>query len=125
MPKIDEWHIQRALRIFLDGVPERGIAGHALPGVEWWHTPNSGEGRSAFQGKRLKDAGVKPGVHDVLAYYQRQLYALELKDDEGVLSPEQISWGRRMAAQGALVAWANSLPAARAQLFAWGLTKIC
>lgn len=121
MPKPAEWQIQNAVRIWLDGVPDKDIRGHALPGVEWWHTPNEGKGRTAWQGKQLKDAGVKRGVHDVMVFHQRQLYCLELKDENGTYEPDQISWGERMAAQGAKVACVYSFAEAKAQLIAWGL----
>lgn len=125
MPRISEWQIQNALRIHLDGVPEKGIAGHAKPGVKWWHPPNGGTRRDAFEGKRFRDIGVKSGVYDVHLFYQRQLYVLELKDETGKLSAAQIAWGREMAEQGAEVAWANSLERARAWLWHWGLTSKC
>ncbi len=117
MPRITEFDIQRAVCIYLEK--------YAHPGVVWWHTPNSGEGRSAFQGKRLKDAGVKPGVHDLIFFLRGALFILELKDEDGTLSKAQENWRDRMVAQGAHAAWANSLADARSQIFAWGLTSAC
>lgn len=116
MPKISEWHIQRAVCIHL--------AAYKMPGVEFWHTPNGGA-RSAIEGKRFKDTGVMPGVHDLLFFYVGRLFILELKDADGVLSAEQESWRDRMVAQGAIAGWANSLAVARAQIHAWGLTSVC
>jgi hypothetical protein len=58
------------------------------PGVVYWHTPNSGEGRSAFQGKTLKQQGVKAGIHDLL-FLWGGIFGLEMKKPGGVLSPAQ------------------------------------
>jgi hypothetical protein len=57
------------------------------PGVEFWHTPNGGERRDAFEGKRLKEMGVVAGVPDLLFLRPTQftegvfglLFGLELK----------------------------------------------
>lgn len=114
MPKITEYHIQRAVCIHLDA--------HKRPGVEYWHTPNGGSRRDAFEGKRLKEIGLKPGVSDLLLFYAGRLFCLELKDDTGALSTAQTDWGTRMQAQGAQWGWANSLAGARNQLYTWGLT---
>lgn len=70
MPTADEFAYQRAIVIWLrgnpgkDGVPRKQPA--LAPGVQFWHTPNGGERRDAFEGKRLKELGVLAGVHDLL-----------------------------------------------------------
>jgi len=112
----DEADIQRAFCIWLDG-------GALLPGVVYWHTPNSGEGRNAFQGKILKQQGVKAGIPDLL-FLWGGLYGLEMKKPGGVLSPAQRAMHARLTAAGLVgVATANSLEGARQVLRTWGLVS--
>jgi hypothetical protein len=70
MPKPDEFAYQKAMVIWLRGNPGRDgvprVAPALAPGVKFWHTPNGGERRDAFEGKRLKELGVWAGVHDLL-----------------------------------------------------------
>jgi hypothetical protein len=47
-----------------DGRPTKEPA--LAPGVECWHTANGGERRDAFEGKRLKESGVRAGIQDLL-----------------------------------------------------------
>lgn len=126
-PAVEEHHIQRALCLWLDGNPDANgiprVTPALLPGVVYWHTPNSGEGRSPFQGKILKQQGVKSGIPD-LVFLWGGLRGLELKRPGGVLSPAQRAMHPRLLAAGALaVATVDSLDAARAQLRTWGLVQ--
>lgn len=70
MPTPDEFQYQRAMVIWLQGNPDKSgqprTTPALAPGVEFWHTPNGGERRDAFEGKRLKELGVWAGVHDLL-----------------------------------------------------------
>lgn len=70
MPTPDEFAYQRAMVIWLQGNPSRDgkprTTPALAPGVRFWHTPNGGERRDAFEGKRLKEMGVLAGVHDLL-----------------------------------------------------------
>lgn len=97
----DEFDFQRAFCIWLDGNPDRDgvprVQPALAPGVVYWHTPNSGEGRSALQGKLLKQSGVKAGIHDLLFLRPTQftegvfglLFGMEWKKPGGVLSAAQ------------------------------------
>jgi len=114
MPKISEFQIQRAVCIHLRE--------HAHPDVVWWHTPNGGA-RDVREGVAFKQAGVLPGIPDLLFLHRGRLFGLELKDENGRLSASQIEIAGRLQAQGALWAWANSLAGAKAQLVAWGLVN--
>jgi hypothetical protein len=125
--KISEFQIQQAVCIWLDGNldPKTGIP-RTTPALKsdaiYWHTPNGGS-RNAIEGARLKQTGVKAGIFDLTFLRAGRLFALELKDDKGVLSPAQrIMWPRYEAAGAAGIAVANSLVAAKAQIFSWGLT---
>lgn len=97
-----EFDLQRAHFQWLVGWPDKnGIPTKRpalAPGVECWHTPNGGERRSAFEGKRLKEIGVQAGIHDL--FYLRPtdfgtfgrwglLFGQEWKKPGGVLSPAQ------------------------------------
>lgn len=118
-PQIEEHHIQRALCLWLDGSSTKPPA--LLPGVVYWHTPNSGEGRSAFQGKLLKQQGVRAGIPDLL-FLWGGLYGLEMKRPGGVLSPTQRAMHPRLLQAGAVaVATCDSLDGAKATLRSWGL----
>lgn len=115
MPAIQEFHIQRAVCIWLR------TPGVLVPGVVWWHTPNGGTRRDAFEGKRLAEMGLLPGFPD-LAFLWGGLSLLELKKERGTLSDAQIELHPRLIAAGARVATANSLATAKAAITAWGLT---
>jgi hypothetical protein len=117
VPKITEFDIQRAVCIHLEK--------HAHPDVVWWHTPNGGS-RDAREGARFKQIGVKAGIFDLSFLHRGKFYALELKDAVGKVSPAQLEMWERYAAAGvAGISWANSLLAARQQIYAWGLTAVC
>ena len=127
----DEFDIQRAWCLWYGGEqwaagPLKGtwkIQPAQLPGVEWWHTPNSGEGRDAFQGARLKQAGVKAGIHDILLLSNGRLYGLEFKKPGGVLSPAQRAMHPRLLAAGMVAsATVDSLEGAKAVVRSWRLT---
>lgn len=109
----EEFDVQRAFCIWLDGNPDRdGVPRTTpalIPGVEYWHTPNSGEGRSAFQGKMLKQSGVKAGIHDLLFLRPTDfgpygvfglLFGMEWKKPGGVLSPAQRAMHPRLMRAG-------------------------
>jgi hypothetical protein len=69
-PALQEFDYQRAFVLQLTGNPDRD--GHPrapvllAPGVKFWHTPNGGERRDAFEGKRLKEMGTQAGIMDLL-----------------------------------------------------------
>lgn len=118
---ISEYDIQRALCIWLDGNPDsNGVPRTTpalVPGAVYWHTPNGGH-RDAREGKRLKETGVKPGIHDLLFLHDGRLYGLELKAAGGSLSPAQrIMHPRLLAAGMAASCVADNLQDARAFLY--------
>lgn len=115
MPAITEFDIQRAVCIYLERC--------ALPDVVWWHTPNGGK-RVAFEAKRLKQMGVKPGIHDLLFLHRGRLFGLELKaPGEGPSDAQRQMHPRMLGAGMAASAVVDDLMAARAQIFAWGLSN--
>lgn len=104
MTAILEFDVHRAICIWLEGnldkhgSPRKTPA--LAPGVEFWHTPNGGERRDAFEGKRLKEMGVKAGVHDLLFLRQTNfgqhgtwglLFGMEIKKPDA----KRISLARR------------------------------
>lgn len=107
MPLPSEFDIQRAFTIWYKG--ERWAKGplagqwkaqpHQLPGVVAWHTPNGGERRDAFEGKRIKESGGEAGIHDYL-FLWGGLYGLEFKKPGGVLSQAQREMHPRLLAAG-------------------------
>lgn len=111
MPAIDEFALQRAFCIWLDGNLDRDgrprTAPALAPGVVYWHTPNGGT-RNAVEGKRLKETGVKAGIHDIFFLRPTQfqegvfglLFGMEWKKPGGVLSPAQQAMHPRLLAAG-------------------------
>lgn len=123
MPAPSEHEIQRAVCLWLDGYPGRPAA--LVHGAVYFHCPNGG-GRSAVEGARFKQAGVKPGVPDLLFLHAGRLFGLELKTATGNTSDAQhIMHARLVAAGAAGIAVANSLASAKAQIIAWGLAVSC
>ncbi len=108
-----EHQIQKALCLWLDG--------HAYPDVVWWHTPNGGA-RSAIEGKRFKETGVKAGIPDLFFLCAGRLYAIELKASGGTLSQSQKDMHLKLARAG-IAGWEchDSLEAAKATLIDWGI----
>lgn len=117
-PAILEHDLQRAIVLWLTGNPDRDgrprTTPALAPGVVFWHTPNGGERRDAFEGKRLKDLGTLAGVHDLLFLRPTQftegvfglLFGLELKKPGGrqppsrQLNPAQVALHPRLLAAG-------------------------
>lgn len=64
-----------------------------------WHTPN-GELRHIAVAEKLKRMGVLPGVADFLCFTLNRKVAIELKDDDGEQSDDQIRFEKRWRAIG-------------------------
>lgn len=65
------------------------------------HVPNGGY-RNKREAMELKASGVVPGTHDLLFFWQGQLYWFELKVGNNQQSPAQIKFGEVMTAHGAI-----------------------
>ena len=88
----------------------RAVIGHielrGVAGLVYFHVPNAP--RSAISGRKLKDMGMRAGVADLIMLHQGAAYALELKAENGHLSPQQrqflADWqyagGRAMVTRG-------------------------
>jgi hypothetical protein len=116
LPKpIDEYALQRAFVIWLTGNPDRDgkprTTPALAPGVEFWHTPNGGERRDAFEGKRLNDIGLKKGIHDLLFLRPTQfsegvfglLFGVEWKKPDAKRIPVKNRTPQRLAARADLL----------------------
>lgn len=64
---------------------------YGRPDIEWHHCPNGADRHPAVAAK-LKLLGVKKGVADIPLLIDGQAFALELKTEIGVLSPDQLDW---------------------------------
>jgi len=122
MPRTpSESEIQRAFTLWFKGEPGK-IAPAGKPGVIAWHTPNGGA-RSAIEGKRFKESGVEPGIHDYL-FLWGGLYGLEFKKPGGRLSEAQKQMHPRMIAAGMVAsATVDNLDDAKETVRQWGLTR--
>lgn len=132
-PPILEFDLHRAVVLWLTGNPDKSGTPRTTPalapGVVFWHTPNGGERRDAFEGKRLREMGVQAGVHDLLFLRPTQftegvfglLFGLELKKPGGAQPPtrqlskaQQAMHPRLMTAGMAASCVADNLDDARA-----------
>lgn len=111
---------------------QRAVVSHlrlcAASGVVWWHTPSGAKfgGKKSSRGVplqaiRLKEAGWKAGVSDILAFHKGKFYALELKAPGGRPTKEQLGFLSEVAREGGYVCVAEGIDRALAALEAWGL----
>lgn len=96
------------------------LAVRLVPGAFAFHVPNGGL-RSRVEAARMKGQGVVPGVPDIAIVAGGRVFFLELKSENGRLSPAQVECHDRLQATGAIVATAYGLDAALRQLETWGL----
>ncbi len=98
------------------------VAWRAAPDAFVFHVPNGGA-RSKTEAAIFSGLGVVPGVPDIIAIRGGKTFALELKRDDGRLSPAQRLTHDRMKAAGAAVAVAYGLDEALCQLESWGILR--
>jgi len=91
-------------------------------GVFAFHPANGGY-RLPVEAAVLKGLGLVPGVPDVIAIYQGQCFALELKAPGGCVSEQQRAVIAAMEAAGATCGIAEGLDAALRTLESWGLLR--
>ena len=105
---------------------QRAIFDHlrsrAAPGVFAFHPANGGF-RKPIEAKILVGLGVVAGVPDVIAIKGGRTYALEIKTEEGRLTPRQRETIEAMRAAGAFVCVVYGLNAAIKQIEQWGLVR--
>lgn len=115
-PPIDEFALQRAFCIFLDGNPDKDgrprVQPALAPGVVYWHTPNGGERRDGFEGMRLNQIGLKKGIHDIFFLRPTQftegvfglLFGIEWKKPDAKRTPLARRAPHHLEARSQLVA---------------------
>jgi hypothetical protein len=111
---MSEAAIQRTVIAHLQ---QRGIAG-----LVYVHVPNGGF-RKATEAKILKGQGVRAGCPDLLLWSHGKAFALELKTEQGRVSPAQRRFLEDLQGAGVHVAVAAGLDAALRTLEAWRLLK--
>ena len=84
----------------------------------WFHPANGGK-RNVIEAKKLKRMGVLPGVSDFIFLKDGQAFALELKSDEGRLTPKQSEFLERWQDSGGESAWTKGIDSAIAMLKHW------
>lgn len=67
------------------------LEAYARPDIEWHHVPN-GADRHPAVAKKMRLAGVKPGVADLMILIDGHQFAVELKTEIGTLSQVQLDW---------------------------------
>jgi len=68
----------------------------ALPAPGWWSSVGHERKQSPRAGQRQKAKGVRPGLPDVMIWYDGQFIAIELKTVTGRLSDTQIAFADAM-----------------------------
>lgn len=91
-----------------------------LPGMVWW---TSGDTRHSPETGRFNALAVKPGIPDVFALRDGQLFALGLRRETSRDGPPRFSMIEYLAAAGAQTAAAYNIKDALATLEEWGLLE--
>ena len=81
----------------------------ALPSDSVWFHPPNGGARSPVEAAIFKGLGVKPGVPDLVIVHRGRFIAIELKSEDGRLTPAQKAMHERLRLAGAVVTTAKSL----------------
>ena len=104
------------------------LAARGVPGLLYWHTPNSskmGGSRTKsgipYAALRLKFLGLLPGVSDLVFLHQGSFYALELKVAPNKPTPAQLDFIERVHQAGGYAMWAADIDTALHTLEGWGL----
>lgn len=110
--KLSEEQLQIQVAEFLD---------LALVNAVWWHTPNGGKRSKAVAGK-MKAAGQKAGIPDILILHEGSLHAIELKVPGNYLSSAQKAMKDRLEVHGLTnFEICRSLDEVQATLMAFGI----
>jgi len=86
-----EDRLQARIRIYLNA---------ALPAPGWWSSIAQERKQSPVAGARLKARGCKPGIADVLIWFEGRFIAVELKSRDGVMSEPQRAFATAMKRNG-------------------------
>ena len=105
---------------------QKALADHlrarAVAGTYWFHPANGGA-RTAIEGAILKACGVRAGTPDMILIKDGKTFGLELKADNGRVSPAQAQAHQEMRAAGAEVAVATGIDETIKQLEVWQLLR--
>lgn len=107
---------------------QRAVFAHirtrGAPGVFAFHPKNGGIHQRGRRRTGINSGlGVVSGVPDVIIVKDAKTYALELKREAGLPSPEQQKCWDVMRQAGAMVSVAFGLDDALAQLEGWGILR--
>ncbi|HVJ31630.1 MAG TPA: VRR-NUC domain-containing protein [Terriglobia bacterium] len=91
----------------------------ALPADAVWTAVNPVPGKTKAVAGLSKAMGLKAGFPDVLIFWQKRLYLIELKTDRGRLSPEQRDMMNDLIDAGAFYGIAKSLDEVIGHLTYW------
>jgi hypothetical protein len=98
------------------------LALRSAPGVFAFHPANGGW-RSRIEAAILKGLGVRAGVPDVIAIHRGQVYAIELKTENGRATSAQLQAIQQLRSAGAQVEICHGLDRALTQLEVWQLLR--
>ena len=107
-------------RIYRSGTHRKPFSLFVCSSVRW---NCSSDLHHRARGRNFEGVGIVAGVLDLILIDQARVYRLELKADDGKLTPAQSETMAAMERAGATVAHAQGLDAALAQLEQWGLLR--
>ncbi len=94
----------------------------AAPGVFAFHVPNGGY-RKPIEAAIMKGLGVTAGVPDVMVIFKGDVYALELKAEDGRPTEKQLEAVSNIRNAGGFACVVYGLDRALRCLEAWGILK--
>jgi hypothetical protein len=119
-------HVRPRSRIRPEDIIQRAVFDHlrvrCAPGVFAFHPANGGW-RSRVESAILKGLGVRAGVPDVIAIHRGEVFALEIKTENGKATTAQLQAIKDMRRAGGHAEVCHGLDHALAQLEAWGLLR--
>jgi VRR-NUC domain len=98
------------------------IRARGVSGLVAIHVGNGGYRRPA-EARIMSGLGVTPGVPDVLLWHDNKSFALEIKSENGRLSPHQTEMLARLDSAGVVTAVCHGLDASIKCLEAWQLLR--
>jgi len=88
----------------------------------WFHVPNGG-GRSAIEAAIFKGLGVTAGAPDLVFLWGGGCACMEVKAEDGRLSPGQVAFREACEQRGIPYAVVRNIDEAQTAVTGWGLIK--
>lgn len=105
------------------------IQARGVPGLVFWHTPNSSKlgGKRVngipLEAIRLKKLGLRAGVSDLMFVHDSKIFAMELKVRPNKPTESQLTFLSDLERAGGYTSVCYDVDTALDALFMWGLIK--